>query len=143
MAKKDLTNNEIDWLRDALKACADEGRGWLHGDSAPPGGFETPEALVEELLGVVSKTLTRTPGEHTRHFWTIHLPDPLDPTASLIVGHTGNGPRSEAHARLLAAAPGLLGRLLDERESLRLRLHEAWSRIAEMERLAGEEAVPL
>jgi hypothetical protein len=116
--KNGLTNNEIDWLRDALKACTDEGRGWLYGDSAPEGGFESPEDMAAELLGVVGKTLTMTPGDHTRHFWTIHIPDPADPTSSLIVGHTGNGPRSEAHARLLAAAPGFLARLLDEREAL-------------------------
>lgn len=116
--EKNLTNNEIDWLHDALKACTDEGRGWLYGDSAPEGGFDSPEDMANELLGVVGKTLTMTPGEHTRHFWTIHIPDPADQTSSLIIGHTGNGPRSEAHARLLAAAPGFLARLIDERQTM-------------------------
>lgn len=114
-----LTNEDLDVLEKMVAACANGGEGWRYGDSAPEGGFKTPEALVDELLGVVSKTLTRTPGEHTRHFWTIHMPDPLDPSASLIIGHTGNGPTSEAHARLLSCAPEAISALIGEVRRLR------------------------
>lgn len=114
-----MTNEDLNELEKMVAACANCGDGWRYGDSAPDGGFTTPEELVDELLGVVNRTLSTTPGDHTRHLWTIHMADPLDASASLIIGHTGNGPTSEAHARLLSCAPAAISALVGEVRRLR------------------------
>lgn len=114
-----MANEDLNELEKMVAACTNGGEGWRYGDSAPDGGFATQEELVGELLGVAAKTVSATPGDHTRHLWTIHMPDPLDASASLIVGHTGNGPTSEAHARLLSCAPAAISALVGEVRRLR------------------------
>lgn len=98
-----MRDEELKELEALASACLRGGDGFLWGDFAPEGGFETPEAAIEELAVTLRKTFSRTPGDHTRHLYGVHLPD--DDGGSIVVCHTGNGPTSEAHARFFSIAP--------------------------------------
>lgn len=114
-----ISDKDLEQLAELVEACSARGEGWQYGDSAPEGGFVSADALVAEMGTVARKTFDRTPGSHTTHLWSVHMPDPLEEGASVIICHTGNGPTSEANARLLSCAPAALAALIAEVEERR------------------------